>query len=479
MTAAGLCVSYLALIGAVGYGALSLVLGPARRHWAEVASLSWAGGFGLVSLSLFVTSLLGYVPNRALLPALGVAAVVLIVIGLLTRRTLRPSLPSRPRRIDGQTFLAIGSILLLAVTLVYVTSGTLTPGLDNIDAYACWMFKAKILVAQPLHPVPAALTDPKLSYSHQDYPLGLPMIVSGIYGVLGRVNEQLGKSVLIPNYLALIGIVYAVARSMLRRAQAIAVAAVFAAAPIVTLNAEMPVGEIPVTLEHACCAALLLRWLQSEDRRDLIACGAFAAFAAFQKHEGMALLPLVGFVALLFVALRRRKKLATDWLLGCAVAIVLILPWLLYRRGLPHTHEDYGDRLISASTMSHGLARLPAISHDFLGHLFEVNMTGGIWALLAISTAIGWRALRRPAAPLIWLLLLGHLAMYVLTFMVTPWDVTILAGLIGAKLIMHVTPVAAMLVAVHMKACEQTPLLGPRSATSTDRQAAAVTMVAG
>src|SRR4051794_24761169 len=204
------------------------------------------------------------------------------------------------------------------------------------------MLKAKIAAAEPLRPVPPAFTDPKLSYSHQDYPLGFPMLVTGLYGVLGRVDEQLGKTVLIPNYLALILVIYAAARSMLRRAHAIALTALFAAAPIVAQNAEMAVGEIPLALHHACSAALLLRWLRTHDRRDLIACGAFAAFAAFMKHEGVALLPLVGALALLagIIPIRPRSRALNDWLVAAAVSLALIAPGLISRRGLPHTHED-------------------------------------------------------------------------------------------------------------------------------------------
>jgi hypothetical protein len=201
---------------------------------------------------------------------------------------------------------------------------------------------------------------------------------------------------------------------------------------------------------HTCCLILLLQWMQAGGRRTLAVSAAFAAFAAFTKNEGLALLPIVAVAALVFAIFSRRRELVVDWLFAAAIAAVLIGPWIIYRTHLPRSHEDYGSKLTSISTIAGNLPRLRELAPMFFGQLWELQTAGGIWLVLPIAAVIGWRAFGRPAVLVLWAILLTHLTLYLATFVVTPWDLKTLIAMVGPNLLMHVAPAAILLIALHL-----------------------------
>jgi hypothetical protein len=445
--------SCLALIALLGYVATSLILRPQHRHWAELIGLSFAAGYGLLGVVLFDCSLAGLAPSRAILVCIGaLCAAALIAL----RRTL--ALPQWPPRITpkwgARLILGIVAVLLLEAAVANAAANCLTPGLADIDSFAIWMYKAKIVAAEALRPIPKFLLDPSLSFSHQDYPLGMPLVVAAMYSGIGRIDELYGKVPLLAAYISLVLVMYAALRRELNRATAAAVTAMLVAMPVLTANTGAAVAEVPLVLMHACCLVLLLRWMQIGGRRTLVASAVFAAFAAFMKNEGLALLPLIGFAAVLFALIRRKRELIFDWLTAAATSLVLIGPWLVYRRYLPHTHEDYGSKLTNIAIFLQNLPRLRQVLPMYVGQLWELKTAGGIWMLLILAAIVGWRALGRLPALILWMILLAHLSLYLATYTISPWDLNTLIAMVGPKLLMHAAPAAALLIGLHFSSSQ-------------------------
>ncbi len=451
----------LLFIAMVGVAALAWIAPRRRAHWAELGGLAFAGGIGLTGVLLFDLSLAGVVPSWLELGAVFFAAAIALAIAVVTGR--RPARLGWPRLVarqwDARTLLGALAFVVLLAAFANVAVTTLTTGLADVDAFGIWMLKAKVAYLSPLAPIPAALTDPSMSYSHQDYPLGFPMVVAGAYAAVGRIDELMGKLVLLPVYASLVLVVYGAMRQLLpaRRAEAVGVTAVFAAAPVLTQHAGMAVAEVPLVLMHACCLVMLLRWMRDPpELAPLVLAAVFASFAAFAKNEGLALLPLIALASLAFALLRPRRDGASrrhlfgQWLIAWLFSLALIAPWLVYRRHLPRTHEDYGGRLTSFATVLHDLPRLRQVLPAYLGLFVQLGTAGGIWILLVVSVFVGWRRFRSPAVLTLWFVLLAHAAVYVLTFMVTPWDQSLLLPMVGPKLLMHVTPNAALLIGLHL-----------------------------
>ncbi|HSV13737.1 MAG TPA: hypothetical protein VLI90_05730, partial [Tepidisphaeraceae bacterium] len=480
---------YLLLITATGALAWTWV-NAKRVHLIGAAGFAFAAGSGLLGLLLFDLSLCGVAPSRPELSAIA----LIVAIGLILRRRALPRLTfprAMPKRWDGWTWLGAIALLVLIAAVVNVAIADVTFGLSDIDAFGIWMLKAKAAYLAPLRPIPAVMTHPSFSYSHQDYPLGFPMVIAGFYAMVGGVDEQLAKTALLPPiYASLIAVMYTSLRWLLpaRRAPAICITAIFAAAPVLTTHAGMAVAELSLVLMHACCLALLMRWMIEPDRRLLIASAVFAALAAMEKNEGLALLPIVALVPFGFAVSRRVRRYSDDpdsaagraeesrssripfdklragcsepgvlwdWIIAWLTAGALIAPWLIYRCYLPRTHEDYGSKLTSITTLLHDLPRLGHVLPRYLRLFVAFSSAGAIWILLLIVAICCHKTFRRAVVRAMWILLLLHAGLYMLTFVVTPWDVDVLLPMVGPKLLMHIAPTAVLLIGLHLSnSCE-------------------------
>ena len=447
--------AYLAVMVVAGYAAVSAVLRPGH-HWAEVAGLAFAAGAGLTSLWLTLASLAGFPPTRGVLA--GWAAVTATgTAAVLWRRgrLLAVGVPARFGRPDAVGVVGVLAAAALLAALANVWAEASAPGLGDIDEYAIWMLKAKVLAVVPLRPVPTALLAPGLSYSHQDYPLLLPLLAAGAYAAVGRVQESAAKLLLLPMYLSLAGVVYGAARRYNGRAVAVVVTALVAAAPVVVQKAGLAVGELPVTLYLAATTSLLVRWAQQHDRHDLLLAGGMAAAAAYSKNEGLAMLPVFAAAAAGYAACQAaplRRRLAIDCARAAVASLALLSPWLIYRCGLPRTHEDYGGKFESATALAHGLARLPHVLWGMLGFGVDLTTAGPVWIVLAIVALLGWRAIWSGPVRVLWAVLLGQLGLYAAALLVTPWDVDVLLPMVTPKLLAQAVPAAALLVALHLPA---------------------------
>lgn len=426
------------------------IVGPmlANPHWAELLGLSYAAGFGMLGIILFDLSLLEVVPDRRLLLLIAIAAIAMI--GIWTQRGRLSCFIRGKWQWNFRFLLGVTGLVLIALAIANAAASLHTTGLYEVDEYAIWVFKAKLVAIQALHPIPAALLDPSLSYSHQDYPLGMPFTLAGMFAAIGSTNLLLAKYALLGAYIALAAVLYGALRRQIDMVFAAAITAVVIGAPVMMKHAGMAVAEVPLVLMHAACLVMLLRWMQCADRRALLGSGFFAACAAFTKNEGLALLPLWAVIVCIWAAIEPKARRPRAFLSFIIIIGALLIPWLIFRTFLPHTHEDYGSKLASPATLLGHLPRLREILLPYIALMWDYKTVGGIWLILLVVAVVHPGAFRRRMALLLWLMLLGHIGLYALTFMVTPWDTGILIPMVGPKLLMHATPLAAMLIGLHL-----------------------------
>jgi hypothetical protein len=493
---------YLLLIMLVGYATVSAIVGGGVRHWVQTLAYCYAAGTGVIGFSLFLISLAGFKPCAGILIGIAIVAILMIVL-LLRRESLCVlSVPSPRGRIGALTLLGILSLGLIVSAGANVATTAAWPGLNDIDSFGIWAFKAKWVFLAPLRPLPRAFVDPLLSYAHQDYPLGVPFNIAGLYAVVGKVDEDAAKMLLVPTWLALTGIIYGAIRRIHRRAIAVTLTAIFCSAPNLTQNAGLIVAETPLILALAGAASQLLCWIESGDRRELMLGGLFIAMAAFTKNEGLALLPVYGLVAMIAASLpsstgigefpfwsplpvlreRVRVRAERDQPFGdhgkapspppspgvpgegvsswrktfsqlwpaAMLCLLCIGPWLIFRRHLPYTHEDYGGRLLSAAVIRQIPQRLGGLG-QFFQRFADGRNAGLIWYLLALTTILWPRALLGKAAVCLWAILLVQMTLYLATFIVTPWEVNVLVPMITPKLQTQMTPVAILIIALNVR----------------------------
>jgi hypothetical protein len=480
-----------------GYALICLVLRPGQRHWLELLGLSFAGGSAVVSMLLFAVSLCGAPPSRMILTGIAGLAAILLYLTRRQHGLVSPSVPSPRHKLDAMSVLGFISAGLLLLALFRASTKADAPVLNEVDSIAIWLLKAKWVALKPLLPIPPEFLNPTLSYSHQDYPLGFPLLAAGLFAMVGRFDDRLIHFILVPIALALAATMYTAVRRLHRRALAVILTAVFIAAPSMTQDLGSPVAESLLILMYTAALTMLLQWMETRERGDLLLAGLLAAGTACVKNEGLALLPVFGFVALLWSfiqrpqtpilihdpddggfssfsgrsveALFRRNKGApagrllteddqtTSWapiktgFSASVISVLTLTPWLIYRIYLPRTHEDYGGKMLNPQMIAHNLSRLFYILPHFFGSMFDAGRVGLLWYLLAIVVVLCPGAFKRGPVLLLWFMLLAQLSLYLMTFVVTPWEIQALLPLISPRLLTQASPLAAILIAVHLR----------------------------
>jgi hypothetical protein len=121
---------------------------------------------------------------------------------------------------------------------------------------------------------------------------------------------------------------------------------------------------------------------------------------------------------------------------------------LIWSRNLPHTHEDYGSKLLSSALVTH-LPRLKEIIPAMLVQTAEFHVWDLFWIMAGVLALLGWRALARQYMLALWILLGLHLMSYSLAFIVTPWDLAVLMPMTMDRLLLHTVPAVILLAGWH------------------------------
>ncbi|MGP8218294.1 MAG: glycosyltransferase family 39 protein [Limisphaerales bacterium] len=439
------CCFYLLLIVLVGYILLSVIHPSSRMTLVQLIGLAPAVGAGTMGLLLFWASLIGFAPSRKLLAIIGVLTLASLLVMKKMNRLARVRVwPADWEKGDG--WIVVPMVVTMAgVAMIAVLA--LSSPLVEWDAFAIWGFKAKVLTHEALRPTPAYFHDLTLSYSHLDYPLMVPFLTAGAYAAMGAIDDQTGKLVSVFLDVLIVPVVYLGLRWKLRRLPAACLSAILAMLPVMFRYGGVGCADLPLAMFYAGSILYVAKWIDRQQGQDLILAILFSAFAAFTKNEGMVLALMNGAVILGFELWVRRRAL-----IGTAVfftgLLALDVAWLVWRLNLPHTHEDYGSKLLSTALLTH-LPGLREIIPAMLVQITELHVWGLLWIMAVVLALLGWRALSRRYVLAMWILLGLHLASYALAFSVTPWDLTTLIPMTMDRLLLHTVPAVIFLAGWH------------------------------
>jgi hypothetical protein len=425
-----------------GYAVLCLIAPGRRLPAAHFAGLVLALGAGTTSTALFLLSLAGLRPGSAAVG--GICAAALLALGALAwrgelARGEAPSPPPRPHE------WALAALPVLACA--WLLADALRVPLHNIDAVAIWGLKAKLLAHETLRASPY-FHDPTQSYSHQDYPLLVPLLMAAAYGLRGAFDEPLGKLVHVGIFVALLLLLHAGVRRSLSRTASLLLLVLFALSPPLLGQAAAGLADPALMLFYTGSLIALLAWLETGAASDLRIGCVLTAFLVFTKNEGMALAALNLAVFALATLCSRGERSVRALGGHAALALLPMLPWLAFRAGLPKTHENYGALLHPARVLDQ-LDRLPEIVGGLGRTLADLRLWGGLWWLLPLAWLLAGRERRSRAAAVLAACLAAHLATYVLIFVVTPWDVRVLLEAKAYALLLQASPALVLLLSVY------------------------------
>jgi hypothetical protein len=442
-------------LGAVvfmGY-ALVAVLAPNPREFrlAERAALGFGAGTVLLTFWMLALTWWGRPHSLALIlaPLLGLTGALLISPrGRAALAADRRALGAGGRvSLSGWDWLLAG--LLAGLFLFAVLRATLYP-MWAWDAIATWGCKAKAFY----HSRGLDLT---CIDAHNYYPNLIPLLLSYLYFCLGQVNDYLVNLVFPLWGALLLLLLYSFARRLrLSRRLALGLTTFLALNGTVFINhLYIAYADLPLACFALGAVGLIYLWLEdAAPRGSLSVAACMLAGLAWCKYEGPPLAATVILAAVLTVIwlrppgwLRRLGQLTIP-LAGLAAGY---LPWRLFsiqqnlEIGADHVQGFYPNQLVDAVFY-------------LLRALVDPFYFGLLWPALLLGLVFAGRRLWRSPQLFLALFIGGNLLAVILAYAVAPTSAEEFSDYVRAtldRLLLHITPVAALLIGLGIKDLEQ------------------------
>jgi hypothetical protein len=447
---------------ALGLGALTLTgytlvacLSPTPRDFSPGERVALGFGVGVLTLTLWMLVLTwwGFLYGMAsiLAPQLVLAGVL-----LLTPRG-RGALAADRRSLGSGLHLGLKGwdwlpAALLAAVFIFAGLRAVLYPMWAWDAIAIWGCKAKVFYA-------SRGLDLTCIDAHNYYPNLVPLLLTYLYFCLGQVNDHLVNMVFPVWGAMLLTLLYSLAvRLGLTRRQALWLTAFFALnGTVFIVHLYLAYADLPLAYYTLGAGGLIYLWLRGDAPRGSLGVAAcFLAAMAWCKYEGpplAATIILAAALTLLWLrplGWRRRLGELTIPLAGLAAGY---LPWRLFALrqnlefGADHIQNFYPQQALRAVFY-------------LLGGLGQPFYFGLLWPALLLALIYSGRRLWRSPRIFLALFLGGNLLAILLAYAVAPTGTAEFPSYVRAtldRLLLHLTPVAALLVGLGIKDLGQAP----------------------
>lgn len=405
----------------------------------EKLALSFGVGWGVWTLEMFYAALLGLPWNPLLL------SLPWLLLFFWNRkkegRISETRVPLSP--LERKLF------LFLVFLFIYVIVESLSYPLTHFnfwDAWSIWGHKAKaFFLARSVDF--SFFTDPSRHFTHQDYPLLLPLAESWIYLGLGRINEQTIKLLFPLFYLSFLVLFWGVVRRERDRFESLVSTALLATLPILLEHVLWAYAELPLTFYYTLSTLYLYHWCRKGRGEDLGMGVLFSVFAAWTKNEGIA---LWGINALLFGTARFftsfdpvRKKGKEVLLLFSP--ILFLLPFWLLLEALGVASELLTQ--LRGGVVLASFGRIPVILNTFFYRLLDIPRWNLLWMGLVLFGGLFWKELFTFPKRILTLALFLHLLLYLFVYLIHPLNVLWAMRVDHSvdRLLLHAAPLALYL----------------------------------
>jgi hypothetical protein len=287
-----------------GFGAAVLLFGRrGRLDILELLSLSIYFGLFSVALTLF---LLGYVFRHPFVTAIVTIVQVALFAGGCIAWRRREGSPVTPWGIP-ETTLVLAALFAQTAFLVW-NSVHSSLGWDGM---VIWELKAHLIAFNHGHLPVSHISDARLRWTHNSYPLLFPLSKAWLYLWLGKSHQQLGKLIEVLLYLAAAAQIYSGVRKLTGSiGGAFAGICILFAIPFVHVgDGSIGSGLVDFTLAAFFVAATryVTAYATSGSRHDLMLAGALAGAGCWVKQDGL-ILWLITVVLILILSAEWRER---------------------------------------------------------------------------------------------------------------------------------------------------------------------------
>lgn len=294
-------------------------------------------------------------------------------------------------------------IFLLSINILYVISGVLFHPMESQDALGIWMLKAKAIYIEHGFPV-KFLHDEKFRYSHQTYPLGLPLILSIPYFLTGGVNEILPSMLYPITYISILILTFLFLR---KRKIPVHTSLFFTyiysmLSPLIGSGGRVLFGGADIFL--VLIGWLLLHVLSEEkiNRKNIVLSLILVIIASQIKFEGV-------FLSLVFLFLPVEKRMKLVLLVTSVIPTML---WFFFMSAL-NVQSDISFSLPGFIELT---TKIPIVLFGILKEFINIKNWYIFWFLFFFSPFIPGtvsKYMRNVFLPLFIFILMSHACIYV------------------------------------------------------------------
>lgn len=410
-------------------------------------------GPGVVAFACFLLDLLGVRLGSTL--SYGLAAIVVGGVVLRGREslTLEPRIESPTTRSEFVARAACWFVLLGCVALGVAFTLATPPYKDSI---VNWSYKTLVLWRDGTVRTDDFLVADRHLY-HPNYPLLVPLAQVFAYGLAGEPIDRAARAFQALPHLGIALLVLAAFLGRGSRTLALVFAALVAAIPHFykadvqfRFAGSVPSGYADPTYAAMTTAAALgvLRWFDTRRPGDLHFAACCLALAAFTKNEAIPFTGALGVGFSIAVALTRTGRASIPNLrtiLGAAaVALVIALPWFLFRSGIPERDENY-QHLLTIENLVEGAWRLPLVIVFAAQSVFSFENYGVLWLVMLGMLFVRPRAWSDPGVICLTYVIVAMAGVYTSVFLVTPLPIVDSLATSIPRTFFHLSPLAVVL----------------------------------
>jgi len=410
-------------------------------NFLEKLALSYGIGMGVLSLLMFFLSLL-----KIRFTFLNITLSLLIILMLCLFVYIRSNNKDSNYKLQKKQNLHLSFIDKILVSIIsiislYVLFEALITPLVVWDSWAIYGFKAKAFYLDRGISIDF-LKDATKSYMHPDYPLLLPLVEAWVYICLGSWNDQLVKVIFPFYFIGLIITFYYSLKYYIDKRPALLFTLFLVTIPQLFYLGSSGYADLPFTFYYFTSCIFIFRAYHNPDRKLLLISGIFAGLAAWTKNEGLAI-SLFNIFILFIIMLIQGKMNRRNFLLVIQYALIIFLinaPWFWFKSSLGLYNSVVNSNTLNMVNILNNLNRLPIILTWMVKNIVFFKSWNLLWLLSIVIILFNFKKIISVPLLYISLSLILYLGIWVLIYIITPYDINWHLATSLDRVFLHITP---------------------------------------
>ena len=342
-------------------------------------------------------------------------------------------------------------LVVLFIFLIPLLMHSLFSPFNAWGGLAIWGLKAKVLLQDPPIINNYFFTDSYYQFAHQDYPLGLPLLMNFYYRLVGTINDQAVQFYLLFFY---INILFTYLGALLHwfknRLTTVAIFLIFliiSTIPNYIIYSHNGYADVSLASMFTITSFLFISFFDNLKLESWLLILLMAITSCFIKAEGYLFFVSVVTIFTLFLLLQKKKLITNGYSKFLAIVLLIIssasiLIWEYYKLTL-NIKGEFGQIILG-----NVFSEMKIIFHTYLNELINTNRYSLtlIPAILIYLYQISHFAFNRQWFKLIPnLLIVFQLGAYTLIYLITPnpllWQLTSFE-----RIFLHILPIIFLII---------------------------------